>query len=170
MNTNIPIKINPKQPKPKHGLRIFLIILIVILAILNLGLGFLWWKGKIFLNDFIESAKKAAYSNRWGASADVVLPTVDVKGEEIPGMTRLAGSVRILYQKVDGQILAQYQTTEQLAVVLDYFKSQLAKNNWILVQTDDQKIIFSKDKQQITISADQKDNITTYRITLTSSL
>lgn len=165
MDGQIPVTIKPKEKKKGNGLRILLISAIVILLLFNVGVGYLYFTGNRYFTDFASSAKRATEnSNRWGVLADIGLPSQDVAGEEIPGITRFPASVRTYYQNLNNTVVAEYQVVETKKIVGDYFKTQLAKDNWTLVEISLDTIIFTKDTHQITINLNQKLQITTYHI------
>lgn len=170
MDGQIPIKIESSaKHKPKNVLRTFLITFIILLVVLNLGLGFVWWQGKIFLNDFSASARRATkFANQWGVSADVGLPTLDVAGSDV-SIGRFPGSVRTYYLKSGTATTIEYKTTEIPKIILDYFRSRLAQNGWVMLSSSDNDISFTRNTEQLSISFDpakQSLQVSVYDIVL----
>lgn len=165
MDGQINIAINPKEKKKGKGLRVFLISAIVFLLLFNIGMGYLFFTGKRYFNDFAESAKSAMKnSNRWGVLADIGLPAQDVRGEELPGFIRFPESVRTYFQDSDNAIIAEYQAAENKEIVGNYFKAYLANEGWTLGEISPETIMFTKNAKQIKITLTQNLQITTYHI------
>lgn len=148
------------------------IIIIMILLALNLSLGyFLYYTAKVKADELTNSAKEAA--GNVGSQNDTVfalngnLPKADVAGEDPIGLTRYKGAVRSAYTKAaNGAITAEYKVLAPVNVVLSYYKTQLAKNGWILSASTADKIVFTKDAQTATVTAATAKGVTTYILTV----
>jgi len=155
MESQIPIKVELTAKKPKSMLRGCLITIIVLLVLLNVAMVFVWWQGKKFVNDFATSARRATrLAKTWGVSADVGLPTIDVAGADIPFIGRFPGSIRTYYAKKDKTTTVEYKTTEIPKIILNYFRSKLAQNGWVLLSSSDDGITFTQDGQQVSVILD----------------
>lgn len=152
--------------------------LIVILLVVNLGfIGFAYYKAKVSASEVVSSASTAVNSTSENKSlsntlklnlAKKEIPTADVVGQDLGGLIRPRGDIRSSYkQNTDGTFSAEYKTTTAANVILSYYKTQLAKNNWILQSSTLGKIVFIKASQIITITATTDSNgVTTYTVTL----
>lgn len=154
------------------------IFLIIILVVLNLGfVGFLYYKMKVSASEIALSADAAVNDATNSKKSTNLLkltlgkseiPKADVAGVDVPGLTRYRDDVRSSYnQNTNGTVTAEYKTTAAANVILSYYKTQLAENDWILLSADSAKIVFTKDKKNITITAATNSNgITTYSVNL----
>lgn len=151
----------------------FAIGVILILLVLNLGVGyFIFYKAKASADTLTSSASEAASS---ATSQNLLnlnkadLPSSDVEGEDPAGITRYKGSVRSAYNNDNGKVVVEYKVVAAPNVVLSYYKTQLAENNWILEKAASETAEFAKDSQLIDIEAKiDQAGITTFTITLTN--
>ena len=156
----------------------FAITLIIVLVALNLG--FVWFaysKIKTSASGLTSSANSAASSTADSTSfvnslklslGKKEIPAADLAGNDLGGLTRTRGDVRSGFtQNANGTATAEYKTTTAANIILSYYRTQLARSSWIMQSATDEKIVFSKDNQIITISASTNSNgITTYTVTL----
>lgn len=154
------------------------ITLIIILLLLNLTFaGFIFYKFKTSVNGLTASADSAASSTANSTSVanllkltvgKIEMPKVDVSGQDPVGIIRHRGDIRSGYlQNSNGTTAIEYKTTTAKNVVLSYYRTQLAKNNWIFQNATSDQIIFSKEGRVATISASTSSNgITTYTVNL----
>lgn len=170
MEENIPVKI---QKKSRRWVNLVLIFLIIMFAAADTA--FIWFFAKTaqVVKKFSASAQSAAdSSSRWSflkTAADTGLAESDVAGEDIPVIGRSAGSIRTGFAKSDNSVKIGYETPDAPEQVLNFFKSQLAKNNWIVSEMAADKIIFTQNNQKITVSAAVGNSgITAYEIVLTT--
>lgn len=145
------------------------ILAIFTLLILNAGAVSLFYYSKAEIKSFTDSFKLASQNSaRWSgltASADVTLPKEDVFGEDLAGIARFPGSTRTSYQKNDLSSVVEYQALDKPEKVLLYFKSLLAKDNWVLKETSPVQIQFVKADQSVLIKVAQENGLTIYTIT-----
>ena len=150
----------------------FAIITIVFLIIINLGVGyFIFYSARSKADDLTNSAKVAASNastqNDAKFSLNGTLPKSDVAGEDPIGLTRYKGAVRSAYMKADdGTVKVEYKVLAPVNVILSYYKTQLAKNSWILNSSSVDSIIFTKDTQKATMTAATAKGVTTYILTV----
>lgn len=145
----------------------------LILLVLNIGAGyFLFYSTKIKADGLTSSAKNAAgrvtsqNASLFGLDTSD-LPKTDVTGNDPAGITRYQKAMRSAYTKSDnGTETAEYKVLAPVNVVLVYYRTQLAKNNWILNSASDSAILFTKDAQQISISGTNVSGVTTYTMIL----
>lgn len=152
--------------------RKFAIITIIVLLVLNIGVGyFIFYSARSKADELTNSAKVAAGNastqNDAKFSLTGSLPKSDVAGEDPIGLRRYKGAVRSVYAKADdGTIKVEYKVLAPVNVVLSYYKTQLAKNNWILSTSATDNIVFTKDTQKATIAAVTAKGVTTYTLTV----
>lgn len=150
----------------------FAIITIIVLLVLNIGVGyFVFHSAQVKADELTASAKSAAGSassqNAEMFSLNGSLPKADVAGEDPIGLTRYKGAMRTAYTKAaDGKITVEYKVLAPVNVVLSYYKTQLAKNNWILNLSTADSIVFTKDAQTVTMTAATALGVTTYTLTV----
>jgi len=148
------------------------IIIIVFLLALNLGVGyFIFYSARSKADELTASAKVAAGNastqNDTKFNLTGTLPKEDVAGEDPIGLIRYKGAIRTAYIKADdGTIKVEYKVLAPVNVVLSYYKTQLAKNNWILNTSATDNIIFTKDAQKVTVTAVTAKGVTTYTLTV----
>ena len=148
------------------------IIIIVFLLVLNLGVGyFIFYSARSKADELTNSAKEAASNastqNDAKFSLTGTLPKEDVAGEDPIGLVRYKGAVRSAYSKADdGTIKVEYKVLTPVNVILSYYKTQLAKNNWILSTSAADNIVFTKDIQKATVIAATAKGVTTYTLTV----
>ena len=131
----------------------------------------MYYNAKVKADALSDSAKDAA--GNVGSQNDSIfalngtLPKADVTGEDPLGLIRYKGAIRSAYTKIaDGSTSVEYQALAPVNVVLSYYKTQLAKNNWILNSSTADKIVFSKGAQTATVTAATAKGVTTYTIVI----
>lgn len=150
----------------------FAIITIIVLLVLNIGVGyFVFHSAQVKADELTASAKSAAGSassqNAEMFSLNGSLPKTDVAGEDPLGLIRYKGAMRTAYTKTaDGKITVEYKVLAPVNVVLSYYKTQLGKNNWILNLSTADSIVFTKDAQMATMTATTALGVTTYTLTI----
>lgn len=151
------------QVHPKKGIsRRLVISLILILVVLNGGIIYWMFVKAKASADSLGTATNSSFSLKDIGSAK--LPSQDVEGVEISGIQRYRGAVRTKYDSFGGVISAEYQTKDPVNLVLGYYKTQLAKNNWIIVSSNQVKIVFQKESKNISVEASAQKGITTFTI------
>ena len=152
--------------------RKFAIITIIVLLVLNIGVGyFVFYSARSKADELTNSAKEAAGNastqNDAKFSLTGTLPKSDVEGEDPIGLIRYRGAVRSVYMKADdGTLKVEYKVLAPINVVLSYYKTQLAKNSWILNSSATDSIIFTKETQKATMTAVTAKGVTTYTLTV----
>ncbi|HBO60564.1 TPA: hypothetical protein DD449_02690 [Candidatus Berkelbacteria bacterium] len=147
--------------------------LILILLTLNFGAGyFIYYSARVKADNLGTSAKNAVGSvstqnaNLFGLNT-AALPKTDVSGEDPVGTTRYPKAVRVSFLKAaDGTVAAEYKVLAPVNVVLSYFKTQLAKESWIISASSSDSIVFFKNAQNVSISGTNDSGVTTYKIVL----
>jgi len=148
------------------------IIFLVILIVLNIGVGyFIFYSARSKADELTASAKVAASNastqNDTKFNLTGTLPKEDAVGEDPIGLTRYKGAIRTVYTKADdGAINIEYKVLAPVNVVLGYYKTQLAKNNWILNSSAADSIIFTKETQKATMTAVTAKGVTIYTLTV----
>lgn len=134
-------------------------VIVLGLLILNLSAIGLFYYAKQGATSIADSFKSAVNdTSRWSsitASADFTLPAKDVAGEDLIDTSRYPGSMRTNYQKTETETLLAYQSLEKPDKVLQYLKTQLAKNGWILKKASETDATFIKDKNTIELAVNQ---------------
>lgn len=148
------------------------VTIIIILLVLNLGVGyFLYFSIRAKADSITTSAKDAA-STATTQNASLFglntsgLPKSDVEGVDPAGITRYPKAIRSVYTKQDGAETVEYKVLAPVNVVLAYYKTQLAKNDWVINFSSSDTIVFNKAAQKISITGVNKSGITTYTIVL----
>ena len=99
---------------------------------------------------------------------NITMPTDSVEGKDIPNVTPFVGSIRSLYQETDpNNISAEYYAKAKPSEVLDYFKTKLAENGWVLRAEDQNILSFTLDNATVAIEIGEQDankNLVVYRI------
>ena len=153
------------------------IFLIIALITLNLGfIGFAYYKFKTTVNAFSVSADSAANTTVNATNAKNLLklnsgkneiPSTDIAGQDLAGVARPRGDVRSAYtQNPNGTATVEYKTMTAANIILSYYRTALAQNNWILQSATSEKIILTTGGQTLTITASTNSNgVTTYTVT-----
>lgn len=95
------------------------------------------------------------------------MPTEDVVGADILSLQRYPGSIRTAYTKKEIAETAIYQVQVPKEEVLAYFRTQILTAGWGQVNANDNKIIFIKEDNKLTVTAKTSSfGITTYQLIL----
>lgn len=96
-----------------------------------------------------------------------IMPKTDVSGEEILGLARYPGAIRTSYLKNDIGSTAVYQVKTPAEEVFKLYQNEIIALGWGLAYSDDEKMIFVKDENKLTLLAKtNKFDITTYQLIL----
>ena len=163
-------RISQMPPPQKRGLsKRFVVTVIIILATLNLGaVGWFYFK----MRASAESATTAAENATTFSSATTTtkLPNEDVAGQDLAGLERYKGAIRTFYEKdSNNSVIFEYKVNAPASLILNFYKSQLAGQNWILQNSKTDSASFIKEKAKIEIfTLENKSNkITTFKIIYT---
>jgi len=158
--------IEPPQKKGWLSKRLA-ITLIITLLVLNLGLLYFLYSKVKASADSLSTAETPGRFSLPGINNSGNVPTTDVAGEDIAtGVTRYKISVRTKYEVASGVTTVTYQTRNPASLVLGYYKTELAKNNWILQYSDNSQIIFSRNNQILTLKVSTQNGVTTFIMTI----
>lgn len=150
----------------------FVIVSIIILLVLNLGVAyFILRKSKTSADTITTSASTAANEATTSKSSffDFLkgsIPKEDVAGEDPLNIVRYRGAIRTKYTKDNtDKVVVEYKVAASKSVVLSYYRTNLARNGWILEEASPDKIIFNKGNVLVTISAQTDEKgVTTFTI------
>jgi hypothetical protein len=146
--------------------RRFAITGIVVLLILNGGaIYWLYTQAKASAESVTSATSNSSRFSLPGINSSASLPTSDVSGQEITGLQRYTGAVRTKFANSAGVTKIEYQSKDPASTILAFYKTQLAKNGWILLYSSPTKIIFSKDGKKITVEAAVQNGVTTFTVT-----
>lgn len=163
MENNQPQQTPPQQPaqtsqppQPKKGTNVALIIIIVVVVLLILGAGagyYVYYRAKQAVQKATESIPATTTP---GETTEETLPSSDVAGSDITGISRYPGSVRTEYYK-DAQgtfTNITYKAKASSDDILDFYKKLLPEKSWELTYSEEDSISFTKDpaSSQLTIS------------------
>lgn len=94
------------------------------------------------------------------------IPDKDVVGSDFEGVARYKDSVRTKYIETEKSINIEYQVKEPANLVLNYYKTLLAKSDWVVASYSSGKIEFSKDNKLISVETTSSNSVTTIKIEL----
>lgn len=138
------------------------VTLILLLVVLNGGAVFwLYLKAKASADSLAAADNPGRFSIP-GITNTGRVPTTDVEGNDIEtGVTRYPSLIRTKYTANGANITVEYQTKNPATIILGYYKTELVKNNWILLYADNNKVIFMKNGQQLTLQTSTQNGVTT---------
>lgn len=156
-------------PPQRKGLsKRFVVTAIIILVVLNLGaVSWFYFKVKASAESATVAAENATTFS--SATTDAKLPTEDVTGQDLAGLERYKSAVRTFYNKGTNSITLEYKVNVPASLILNFYKSQLATQNWILQNSKQDSTSFIKEKAKIEIETieNKSDKITTFKIVYT---
>jgi hypothetical protein len=139
-----------------------IIVNLIILAIIfALGYGWIVRRIKASSGSILAAAEATNSQNadKFGVSS-IKLPVKDAPGIDFPGIKRYESSVRTKYESTGGITTIEYQTHALEDVVLSYYKSELAKNDWVLQYSREKETCFIKANQKVTLKTQNIQGIT----------
>ncbi len=155
-------------PPQKRGLsKRFVVTAIIILVVLNLGVvSWFYFKMKASAESATTAAENAT---TFSTATNTKLPNEDVVGQDLAGLERYQGAIRTFYENDLNSITLEYKSKDAASLILNFYKSQLASQNWILQNSEQDSAIFIKEKAKIEIETieNKSDKITTFKITYT---
>ncbi|OGD57116.1 hypothetical protein A2V71_01630 [Candidatus Berkelbacteria bacterium RBG_13_40_8] len=155
---------------PKKGLsKRFVVTSIIILLVLNLGvIGWFYFKIKASAESATTSSENAT---TFSSLTTAKLPDEDVAGQDLAGLEKYKGAVRTFYEKDLNSIILEYKINASPSLILNFYKSELTSQNWILQNSKTDYVLFVKEKAKIEILTleNKTDKITTFKIIFTPS-
>lgn len=136
--------------------------LVILLMVLEISGALLLNKVKTTTDNFLLAANSTSSQNHEiiGVSSEQ-LPVEDVSGADLIGVRRYERLVRTKYhQTFNGVTAIEYQTHDLANIVLSYYKTQLAKDDWLLISSQDNHAEFLKNDQQIILKTQTNNGIT----------
>ncbi len=131
--------------------------LVILLFVLEVGGGYFLHRAKSSLDSITSAVHIVSSQNDANPEQ---LPIEDVAGADVPGITRFSALVRTKYQQSAGLTTVEYQTHYPVNQIISYYKSQLAKNDWVLDYAKEGEASFTKADQKIIVSAKNNKGIT----------
>jgi len=162
--------------KPMPRMQLTTIILIIVLFVISFVGGAAFWfyqKGTKIADSAVNinlSSNPETPSSTSSAIPDLIMPTADVDGKDLPGVKRYPGSVRSgYYRSDDGNFTSiDYFVKEKSDKIMDYYKKELS--DWNILSENIKVMTLSKESYELTIEImdeDEQNGLSQYSLSYT---